>query len=106
MNVVKTLVFSGFSVLTADLAVIGAAIGACTVPGNLVGRWVVQNTPIRVHIALIEVVVAVGGLYFLWIAAVNFGWITGSVSCCILMRPNDAFGADNAGTSLKRRTFA
>lgn len=76
VNVVKTLVFSGFSVLTADLAVIGAAIGACTVPGNLFGRWVVQNTPIRVHIALIEVVVAVGGLYFLWIAAVNFGWIT------------------------------
>ena len=76
VNVVKILVFSGFSVLTADLAVIGAAIGACTVPGNLIGRWVVQNTPIRVHIALIEVVVAVGGLYFLWIAAVNFGWIT------------------------------
>ncbi len=76
VNILKTLVFSGFSVLTADLAVIGAAIGACTVPGNLVGRWVVQNTSIRVHIALIEVVVAIGGLYFLWIAAVNFDWIT------------------------------
>lgn len=76
VNVVKTAVFSGFSVLTADLAVIGAAIGACTIPGNLLGRWIVRNTPIRVHIAMIEAVVAVGGLYFLWVAGVNFGWIT------------------------------
>ena len=74
VNVLKTLVFSGFSVLTWDLAVAGAAIGACTVPGNLTGRWIVKNTPIRVHIALVEVVVALGGLYFLWVAAGEFGW--------------------------------
>lgn len=73
VNVLKTLVFGGFSVLNADLALIGAAIGACTVPGNLLGRWIVRNTPIRVHIALVEAIVAVGGLYFLWIAATEFG---------------------------------
>lgn len=71
-NVLKTVVFSGFSVLDGGLALIGAAVGACAVPGNLLGRWIVRNTPIRVHIALVEGVVALGGLYFLWIAANAF----------------------------------
>lgn len=75
VNVLKTTVFSGFSVLSADLALTGAAIGACAVPGNLLGRWIVRNTPIRVHIALVEAVVAAGGLYFLWIAANGFGLV-------------------------------
>ncbi len=74
-NVLKTLVFSGFSVLTADLAILGATVGACAVPGNLLGRWIVRNTPIRVHIAMVEAVVAAGGCYFLWIAAREFGWL-------------------------------
>jgi len=73
VNVLKTAVFSGFSVLDADLAIVGLAVGLCTVPGNLAGRWIVRNTPIRVHIALVEGVVALGGLYFLWIAAKAFG---------------------------------
>ena len=75
VNVLKTVVFSGFSVLTADLAIMGVAVGACTVPGNLLGRWIVRNTPIRVHIALVETIVAAGGLYFLYIAAREFGLI-------------------------------
>lgn len=73
VNVVKTSVFSGFSVLDANLAILGAAIGACAVPGNLLGRWIVRNTPIRVHILLVEAVVAAGGFYFLWVAAGAFG---------------------------------
>ncbi len=75
VNVLKTLVFSGFSVLDANLAMIGGAVGACTVPGNLVGRWIVRNTPIRVHITLVEAVVAFGGLYFLHVAATEFNWL-------------------------------
>ena len=74
VNVVKTAIFSGFSVLSSDLAILGVAIGACAVPGNLLGRWIIRNTPIRLHIALVETVVAVGGFYFLWIAAQEFGW--------------------------------
>lgn len=73
VNVLKSAVFGGFGVLNADLAAIGAAVGLCAVPGNLLGRWIVRNTPIRVHIALVEAIVAVGGLYFLWIAAREFG---------------------------------
>ncbi len=73
VNVLKTLVFSGFSVLNADLALLGAAVGLCAVPGNLVGRWIITQTPIRVHIALVETVVALGGIYFLWTAAKGFG---------------------------------
>lgn len=75
VNMVKSAVFSGFAVLTMELAIVGAAVGACTVPGNLLGRWIVRNTSIRVHIALVEAVVAVGGLYFLWIAAGEFSLI-------------------------------
>jgi len=75
VNVLKTLVFSGFSVLTLELAILGAAVGACAVPGNLIGRWIVRNTPIRVHITLVEAVVALGGFYFLYIAAVEFGLV-------------------------------
>ncbi len=75
VNVLKTIVFSGFSVLTQDLALVGIAVGACTVPGNLLGRWIVRHTPIRVHVSLVEAVVAIGGLYFLWLAAEKFGFI-------------------------------
>ena len=69
------LLISGFSVLDGELALMGVAVGLCTVPGNLTGRWIVRNTPIRVHIALVEAVVAIGGFYFLWIAAEGFGLI-------------------------------
>ena len=72
MNATKTVVFGGFSVLDSSLAMAGLMVGLCTVPGNLTGRWIVRNTPIRVHILVIESVVVGGGFYFL---AVAFGFV-------------------------------
>ena len=38
------------------------------------GRWVVTHTPIRVHTLILEVLIFVGGLFFLWQAAREAGW--------------------------------
>lgn len=74
MNLTKAAVFGGFSVLDSGLALAGFLVGLCTVPGNLAGRWIIRNTPIRVHIVVVEAVVVCGGLYFLYAAGSGWGW--------------------------------
>lgn len=74
VNVTKTVVFGTANVLDLPLAVMGILIGLCTIPGNLTGRWVVRNTPIRVHILVVEGVVLVGAGYFLY--AAYTGWFS------------------------------
>lgn len=74
VNVTKTVVFGGFSVLDQGLALAGFLVGLCTVPGNLAGRWIVVHTPIRVHIVVVESVVVCGGIYFLFAAGRGWGW--------------------------------
>lgn len=73
VNVTKSIVFTGFGVLDPGLALLGLVIGLCTIPGNLVGRWIVLHTPIRLHVKLVEAVVMLGGCYFLYEAGRGFG---------------------------------
>jgi len=74
VNVTKAVVFGGFAVLDSGLALAGFLVGLCTVPGNLSGRWIVRNTPIRVHVMVVESVVMAGGLYFLYAAGEGWNW--------------------------------
>ncbi len=75
LNLVKTTVFGVSPLLDGPLMLKGAVIGLCTVPGAYVGRWIVRNTPIRVHTHLMETLVLAGSVYFLWEAARGFGWL-------------------------------
>ncbi len=75
INVIKTLVFGISPLLTQALVIQGALIGICTIPGAYAGRWIVRNTPIRVHTLFLEVLIFCGAGYFLWKAATGFGWL-------------------------------
>ncbi|MGY9057078.1 MAG: hypothetical protein ACKVGZ_16015, partial [Alphaproteobacteria bacterium] len=73
-NLIKAVVFGGFSVLDQELALAGFLVGLCAVPGNLAGRWIIRHTPLRVHIRVVEAVVIGGGLYFLYAAGRGWEW--------------------------------
>jgi uncharacterized membrane protein YfcA len=66
MEIAKIALFGGAARLNAELVAAGLLIGACTVPGGFVARWLLARVPIRVHTAFMEVVVLAGGASFLW----------------------------------------
>jgi len=66
LNVTKTVAFGLSPLLTAELAVLGAALGLCTFPGHAIGRWIVRRTSIRVHTLVLEGFVGSGAVYMLW----------------------------------------
>lgn len=75
LNMTKTVVFGASPLMTAPLLLQGLAIGLFTIPGAYVGRWIVRNTPLRVHSAFMEAFIVCGGLFFLYEASKGFGWL-------------------------------
>lgn len=66
LNVTKSLVFGGTRIVGLELVFVGLAIGLCMIPGAWTGRWIVRNTPIRLHTQLVEALIICGGIFFLW----------------------------------------
>jgi uncharacterized protein len=66
MGLFKVAVFGGFARLDFDLAVAGLLIGLCTMPGAFVARRLLDLIPARIHALVMDVVVVVGGIGFLW----------------------------------------
>jgi uncharacterized membrane protein YfcA len=66
MGVAKVVLFGGFARIDAQLALAGVVIGMCTMPGSFVARRLLQVIPLRIHTAMMEVVVVIGGAGFLW----------------------------------------
>ncbi len=66
LNLIKTAVFGLSPLLDRPLLITGIVIGLCTMPGAYVGRWIVRNTPIRVHTLYMEIFISAGACYFLW----------------------------------------
>lgn len=66
MNFTKSTVFLSAGTLPADLAVVGIAMGVCTIPGTLLGRAILYRTPVRVHSAFVEGLVLAAAVLFLW----------------------------------------
>jgi uncharacterized protein len=64
--IAKASTFSGFELLTDQLVLVGLLIGTCMIPGTFVARALVVRTGIRLHTALMETIVVLGGLSFLW----------------------------------------
>lgn len=65
LNLIKTVAFGLSPLLTTELAMLGVALGLCTIPGHAIGRWIVRRTPIRVHTYFLEIFVGVGAAYML-----------------------------------------
>ncbi|MEZ5909961.1 MAG: sulfite exporter TauE/SafE family protein [Hyphomicrobiaceae bacterium] len=66
LNLTKTVFFGLSPLLTAQLALIGAMIGACTIPGHYLGAWIVRRTSLRVHARIVEAIIVAGALYYIW----------------------------------------
>jgi uncharacterized membrane protein YfcA len=66
MSLAKVVLFGGASRLDASLAITGVLVGLCTAPGAFVARAILVRLPQRLHLRIMEAVVVVGGLGFLW----------------------------------------
>lgn len=66
MGVAKVAMFGTLARLDAQLALAGVLIGACTIPGAFVARWLLRRIPTRIHTAFMEAIVVAGGAGFLW----------------------------------------
>ena len=64
LNITKTIVFGASPLLNVTLIGVGIIMGLFTIPGAFVGRWLLQHTPIRIHIMLVEIVILVGAIFF------------------------------------------
>ncbi len=66
LNVTKSVVFGGTKLVGLEHVIIGIALGLCMIPGAWTGRWIIRNTPIRLHTILVEALIIAGGCFFLW----------------------------------------
>jgi len=66
LNITKTLVFGIGDLLDRELISLGVVVGLCTIPGGLLGKWIVQNSSVEVHTVVVEVLMFAGGCYFIF----------------------------------------
>lgn len=66
VNIVKIVMFGKLDALTGELFVLSLVMGMCTIPGTWLASWIVRRTHLRLHTALIEVLVVCGGLAMLF----------------------------------------
>ena len=66
LNVTKSIVFSAGSLLDRELISLGLLVGACTIPGGALGKWIVKNTDVEVHTIIVEALMFAGGCYFFY----------------------------------------
>jgi len=66
LNVTKTLVFGFGSLLDREMIALGLVVGLCTIPGGILGKWIVKNSRIEVHTMIVELLMLAGGCYFIY----------------------------------------
>ena len=66
LNITKSIVFGAGSLLDHELISLGVLVGVCTIPGGMLGKWIVKNTDIEVHTVIVETLMFAGGCYFLY----------------------------------------
>jgi len=59
-------VFGVGSLLDRELVSLAIVVGICTIPGGMLGKWIVKNTDIEVHTVIVEALMFAGGCYFLY----------------------------------------
>lgn len=65
VNIVKIAIYRQLDALGAELFVLSVLMGLCTVPGTWLASVIVQRTSLRIHTALIEVLLICGGAVML-----------------------------------------
>ncbi len=71
VNLAKTVIFGSLDALSLPHFVLALVLGLCTIPGTACAAWVVRRTSLRLHTALIEGLILLGG------ASMLFGGLTG-----------------------------
>lgn len=66
LNITKSIVFGAGNLLDRELMSLGVLVGVCTIPGGILGKWIVKNTAIEVHTVIVEALMFAGGCYFLY----------------------------------------
>jgi uncharacterized membrane protein YfcA len=66
MGAAKIALFGSVARLNVELALAGVLVGLCTVPGGFIARRLLERIPMKVHTAVMDVVVLGGGAAFLW----------------------------------------
>jgi uncharacterized membrane protein YfcA len=64
-HLVQASVFGVAGVIDAKVLAIALLIGACSVPGAFLARRIVEHMPVRVHTAILDGVVLIGGVAML-----------------------------------------
>lgn len=66
MGAAKIALFGSVARLDAQLALAGVLVGLCTAPGAFIARRLLALVPLKVHTAVMDVIVLGGGASFLW----------------------------------------
>ncbi|MCJ8142567.1 sulfite exporter TauE/SafE family protein [Ancylobacter sp. A5.8] len=66
VNVVKIAMFGRLDLINTELFLAGLLIGLCMVPGAYGARWLIDKMHVKMHTALVEVLVVGSGLSFIW----------------------------------------
>jgi len=66
LNITKTIIFGAGSLLDREMISLGIVVGLCTIPGGMLGKWIVKNTDIEIHTVIVEALMFAGGSYFLY----------------------------------------
>jgi uncharacterized membrane protein YfcA len=73
IGLVKVATFGVTGVITAQVIAFGLLIGAIAFPGGFLAKMLVERLPVRVHTAILDAVVIIGGTTMI-VAAVKMGY--------------------------------
>ncbi|HLS87221.1 MAG TPA: sulfite exporter TauE/SafE family protein [Burkholderiales bacterium] len=62
----KALLFRRFELLDDAAVLTGLAIGAATIPGSALAKWLVHRMGARLHVLAMEALILAGGAFMLW----------------------------------------
>lgn len=71
VNVAKAVFLTSLDHLDASLFLVGLLVGSCMIPGAYGARWMIDRLNVRIHTAIIEVLVAASGFSFIVSALFN-----------------------------------
>lgn len=66
VNLAKVIFFGSLDALSLKLFLLAVVMGLCTIPGTWAGAWLVRRTSIKLHTALIETLIIIGGASLIW----------------------------------------
>ena len=66
LNFTKSVVFGAGDLLNRELISLSVVVGLCTIPGGMLGKWIVKRSDVEVHTLVVETLMLAGGCYFIY----------------------------------------